>query len=233
MRRRQHSPGKSVCKPGPQQELSASKKNVIVLGDSVSIGYTPVLNQALNDVALVQHAPYDTRDGGAEETAYGLQCLEYFVHGPHGDLLVPDVLVFNFGLHDGPLGNSTVPGQQGNSSVYPGELEQIVLKLKAIYDGLETKLVFALTSPMLCDANADGNVVALNNAASAIMERHGVLVLDPHAAIIEQCGPVPQASCFGQNRCFCPHCSGQGYTWLAQNVFGPFLRNLFTAETIV
>merc|ERR1711865_1112501 len=109
--------------------------SLALLGDSVSIGYTPLLGQALGDIALVQHSPYDTADGGAEETAYGLQCLEYFMKGPDGSFLEPDVLLFNFGLHDGPLGNETVPGQQGNSSVYASELEQIVVVLKGLYAG--------------------------------------------------------------------------------------------------
>lgn len=226
-------PAKSVCKPGPQKPLSTSQKNVIVLGDSVSIGYTPVLAKALGDIALVQHSPYDVRDGGAEETAYGFQCLDYFIRGPDGSLLVPDALIFNFGLHDGPLGNATIPGQQGNSSVYADELEQIVLKLKSTYTGLKTKLVFALTSPMLCNPNADGNVVTLNNIAAAIMQQHGVMILDPHTAIIGECGPVPQSSCFGKVGCFCPHCAGEGYTWLSQNVFEPAFRTLLASDAIV
>jgi hypothetical protein len=221
-----------VCKPGPQNPLSTDKRNVIVLGDSVSIGYTPHLSTALADVADVQHSPYDTSDGGAEETSYGFQCLDYFLHGPQGNLLEPEVLMFNFGLHDGPLGNDTIPGQQGNSSVYPGELESIVTKLQFIYKDSKTRLVFALTSPMLCNAEADGNVVALNNAALDIMQRHNVLVVDPHSAIIKQCGAVPQASCFDHTDCFCPHCSSAGYAWLAENVYAPFLRSLLTEALI-
>merc|ERR1711924_34836 len=202
-------------------------------GDSVSIGYTPNVASALQNVALVQHSPYDTRDGGAEETAYGLQCLDYFIRDPKGTLLVPDVLVFNFGLHDGPLGNSTIPGQQGNTSVYGGELEKIVLKLKTTYAATNTKLVFALTSPMLCSANDDGSVIALNNIASSIMHKHGVLTIDPHSAIISKCGPVPQASCMGFDKCFCPHCASAGYEWLAETVYAPALRKLLEMEVVV
>lgn len=107
------APGRSVCKPGPHLPYSTTLKNVLVIGDSVSIGYTPYVAQALQvregawrpiqrghaprwlvllplhvtlllgggfvagaaggglqDVALVQHAPWDLMDGGAEETAY-------------------------------------------------------------------------------------------------------------------------------------------------------------------
>jgi len=218
--------GKSVCKPGAQRELSTTTKNIIVLGDSVSIGYTPTLGQVLGGIADVQHAPYDTVDGGAEDTAYGLQCLEYFVRGPDGSLLEPDILLFNFGLHDGPLGNETVPGQQGNSSVYASELEKIVAALKDIYAGKKTQLLFALTSPMMCDADTDGNVVTLNAQAAEVMQCFDVETVDVHSAIVNQCGPVPQDSCFGADKCFCPHCPGDGYVWLAESVIAPKLREM-------
>ena len=225
------TPGTSVCKPGAQQPLSTVLPNVLVMGDSVSIGYTPPLAAALNGTALVQHTPYDTRDGGAEDTAYGLQCLDYFLRGPRGERLEPDVLLFNFGLHDGPLGNATVPGQYGNSSVYAGELEQIVLALLRTFPPAtsRTRLVFALTSPMLCNVSADGNVVALNNAARKIMSRHGVPMLDNYSPIVQQCGPsLPINSCFGIQKCFCPHCPTAGYEWLAQTVIGPAIHNMLS-----
>merc|ERR1712087_631535 len=134
----------------------------------------------------------------------------------------------------GPLsGNQTIPGQQGNSSVYGAELEQIVLRLKSTYSGMKTKLVFALTSPVLCNANADGNVVELNNIAAKIMHEHGVLLVDPHTAIISKCGPVPQASCLGFDKCFCPHCDSAGYKWLAETVYVPALRKLLETEVVV
>ena len=41
-------------------------------------------------------------DGGAEETAYGLACLDYFLSNPDGTVVHPDLILFNFGLHDGP-----------------------------------------------------------------------------------------------------------------------------------
>ena len=50
-------------------------------------------------VALVQHSPWDTRDGGAEETAYGVQCLKYFLRSPLGVPLKPDVIMFNWASH--------------------------------------------------------------------------------------------------------------------------------------
>ena len=56
----------AVCKPGVMLPMSRTVKNVLVIGDSLSIGYVPPLAAALKDIALVQHAPADTGDGGAE-----------------------------------------------------------------------------------------------------------------------------------------------------------------------
>lgn len=65
----QSSPGRSVCKPGAHLPLSTALPNVLIIGDSVSIGYTPPVAARMANVALVQHSPWDVRDGGAEETA--------------------------------------------------------------------------------------------------------------------------------------------------------------------
>ena len=46
--------GKCVCKPGPPLAASTTLKNVLVIGDSVCLGYTPVLTTLMNKTALVQ-----------------------------------------------------------------------------------------------------------------------------------------------------------------------------------
>lgn len=220
--------GKSVCKFGPPEVFDKTLKNVMVIGDSVSLGYTPYVGQNLSDVAKVHHSPYGG-DGGAEETNYGLQCLDYFLRSPYTtEKLSPDLLMFNFGLHDGPLGNKTVPGQQGNSTMYPGELEQITKKLAefASASSKKLKLLYALTSPMLCNVNADGNVQSLNNVARSIMQKYKIPILDVRSSIINKCGIPPQSSCFNKTNCYCPHCSGQGYDWLATSTIAPAIRKM-------
>ncbi len=46
--------GKCVCKPGPPLAASKTLKNVLVIGDSVSLGYTPILTKLMEKAALVQ-----------------------------------------------------------------------------------------------------------------------------------------------------------------------------------
>ena len=80
--------------------------------------------------------------------------------------------MFNWGLHDGPLGNATRPGQQGNSSVYAPQLRRIATRLQAFCNDAKhrkCKLLFALTSAMLCNVHANDNVLGLNNEAASIM----------------------------------------------------------------
>ena len=112
------SPGVPACKPGALNRLSTTKKNCLVIGDSVSLGYTPFLTAALAADCVVQHAP-SGGDGGAEETAYGLECLDSFLSNPDGTAVHPDLILFNFGLHDGPCNgeNTTIPGGAGTSAV--------------------------------------------------------------------------------------------------------------------
>ena len=220
--------GLSVCKSGAALPLSKTLPNVLILGDSVSIGYTPFVVQYMSSIALVQHSPYDTRDGGAEETAYGMQCLDYMLRSPGGIFLKPDVIMFNFGLHDGPLGNSTVPGQSGLPNVYASQLDVITQMLMKAEP--QAKLLFALTSPVMCNATRDGCVINLNNQAAEIMSKHNIPTIDLHKAVVGECGKPPQQSCFNQTGCFCPHCAAPGYEFLAEKIIVPALKNLLGLE---
>ena len=88
--------GLAVCKPGAPLPPSKTLPNVLIIGDSVSIGYTPAVALHMAKVALVQHSPWDVHDGGAEETAYGVQCMDVFLRSPQGVRLKPDVILFNW-----------------------------------------------------------------------------------------------------------------------------------------
>ena len=79
-----HHPGTTCCTPGAPLSLSADLKNVLVFGDSVSIDYTRPVKQNLSDIALVQHAPWDTSDGGAGSTSFMVNCLDVFMRHADG-----------------------------------------------------------------------------------------------------------------------------------------------------
>jgi hypothetical protein len=219
----------SVCKGGPMLPMSTTKKNVLWIGDSLSIGMMPHVAANLSDIALVQHAPAGG-DGGAEETAYGVYCLEFFLASPSGMGIKPDLILFNWGMHDGPMSNDTTPGQNAPPTNYAAELSALTVQLKARAAAFGAKLAFAHTTPFICTAAQDGCVQNLNNQADAIMAANGVPVLKTYEAVIAQCGPAPQAQCFGEKGCWCPHCTDAGYAWLAGTVVAPALRAMLTAS---
>ena len=106
----------SVCKSGPILPMSTTLKNVVWIGDSLSLGMIPFVTANLSDVALVQHAPWGG-DGGAEETAYGLYCLDFFLASPSGMALQPDVILFNFGECARPVPCACAARQRGCGSL--------------------------------------------------------------------------------------------------------------------
>jgi alpha-L-fucosidase 2 len=224
--------GQPICKTGAPLPFSKTLPNVLIIGDSVSIGYTPKVAAHMAPVAFVQHSPWDIRDGGAEETAYGVTCLKYMLQSPYGGELEPDVIMFNWGLHDGPLKNVTEPGQYGLPAVYASELENITAQLQAARP--KAKLLFALTTPYMCTAAQDGCVVNLNNQATAIMKKYGIPTINLHDVITGECGQAPNSTCFGQHQCFCPHCSGAngiGYEFIATRSIVPAITALLPNPT--
>ena len=168
--------GAEVCKTGPPIPYSKTLKNVLVVGDSVSIGYTPFVAKVMASTAFVQHSPWGG-DGGAEETKYGAACIGNLVRAPDGTALSPDVLMFNWGLHNSLAGNCTapcVPGQSGPPAEYAPYLEKIVASLLATPALKTTKLLFAITSPDLCNAPIDHIQAELNAQAAAIMKKNNI-----------------------------------------------------------
>ena len=211
------------CKPGAPLPWSTSRKNVLIIGDSLSIGYTPAVAALLADVALVQHAPWDVSDGGAEEAAYLEQCLDNWLASPSGVPATVDVIYFNSGMHNLAASGGT-PGQGGTYVEYAGQLARVTARLTAYAAATRTALIYGLTTPWLNSVATDGVITGvLNPNASAIMAAAGVPVVDQHAPIVAKCGAAPTASCFGLAGCWSPHCP-PGYEWLAETVIAPAIR---------
>lgn len=138
------APGRyTVCATGAPFPLSNAKKNVLVIGDSVSNGYFQEgsfgsnVPQLIQDVALAQHAPFSPGSGGAGPTSHGLDCLDVYLNLATGEPARYDAITFNFGLHD--LGNTTADVQ-----VYTQQLGAIADRLLAT----KAKLLYLLTTPM-------------------------------------------------------------------------------------
>ncbi len=143
---------------------------VLLIGDSISIGYTQPVRELLRGVANLHRVP---ENGGP--SSRGVQQLDRWLDGGKWD-----VIHFNFGLHDIKLDEA---GRLLNPLPdYVANLRQIVARLRAT----GAKLVFATTTPVPADLaggprrrNAD--VLACNEAARTLMAGLGVPVNDLYA----------------------------------------------------
>jgi lysophospholipase L1-like esterase len=136
---------------------------VLLIGDSISRGYTLAARRGLAGVANVHRAPEN-----CGPTANGLKKLDVWLGAGRWD-----IIHFNFGIHDRktPLAD------------YTRRLEEITTRLKAT----GARLVWASTTPVaeggMKDAT-EADLVARNAAAAEVMARHGVKINDLHAAML-------------------------------------------------
>lgn len=212
-----HNPGTTCCTPGAPLPLSTTLKNVLIFGDSVSIDYTRDVKTNLSDIALVQHAPWDTSDGGAGSTSFMVNCLDVFLRHADGSPTKWDLIFFNTGLHN--LNNST----QGLAA-YKSQLAQIVSGLRKLQP--QAKLVWATTTPFMPDKTT-GNfaVEEQNKLAATIMTTNHIPSVDLYTRVTSQCGELYTncSLCDDESRyhpgIYCGyHYSGAGFAYIAETV---------------
>jgi len=149
---------------------------VLIIGDSISIGYTKPLERILDGKAVVVHNP-----GNAGPSSKGLANLDEWL----GDVKW-DVIHFNHGLHDlkyvDDKGKNVTSKEAGHMQVpveqYAKNMEAIVRRLKKT----GAKLIFATTTPypdkLEGPLREAGQAEIYNAAALKIMKKHGVIVND-------------------------------------------------------
>ena len=221
--------GLSVCKPGPGIPMSTNLPNCLIMGDSVSIGYTPYVIQHLSSICNIQHSPYDTSDGGVEETAYGIQCLPNFLHDVNGAFIgnQMDIVMFNWGLHNIGEPGQGIPGQYGDHLVYDSELEIIVQRLLSLAP--QAKFLFAITTPVPFNSTQNQYVLDHNRNATALMAKYGIPVLDMYTAVIIECGQPPYTECYislNTPQFNSVHYTALGYEYLAQQWIAPAIQSM-------
>lgn len=120
---------------------------ILILGDSISIGYTPFVKESLKAVASVTR-PYQ-ESGKAENcqgTTNGLANINRWL----GDRQW-DIIHFNFGLHDlKHIKRDTGENSNDKDDPYQAAPEQYEENLKVIVKHLRAtnaKLIFATTTP--------------------------------------------------------------------------------------
>ena len=150
-----------------------SLPRVLLIGDSISIGYTPRVRKLLDGKANV-HRP----ETNCRWSAFGNENVLQWIGDENWDLIH-----FNFGLWD------WYGWKQENKATpesYAKNLEGIVRKLRSS----GAKLVFAVTTPpcigpekkvkfMMTEERAE----EFNRAALSVMKKHGVAINDLYSAI--------------------------------------------------
>jgi len=186
----------------------------VLLGDSMRMGYAPLVAERLAGRATVISS---SANGG--DSANLLQKLAEMAIREQ-----PMVVHFNCGLHDLKIARKTGK-QQATVSQYAANLRRLVDRLRK-----ETTagIVFANTTPVL-DARRSqwpgeyelrgADVLRYNAAAVAVMKECGVPVHDLHWAV-EQAGPEKMLGPDGV------HCTPKGKARLAEAVADAVLRQL-------
>lgn len=146
---------------------------VLIIGDSISIGYFKPLQKLLEGKAILEH-----NAGNAAHTANGLAKLgEWLGDGKW------DVIHFNHGLHDLKYidekgrniavekGKQQIPVEQ-----YEKNLDEMVTRLEKT----GAKLIFATTTPVPDGTGfrVKGDEQEYNVAAERVMKKHGVAIDD-------------------------------------------------------
>ena len=162
--------------------------NVLILGDSISIGYTLQVREHLQGKANVFRPMRGKRRLNCNGTGYGVANLDKWLAEEKWS-----VIHFNWGLHD--LKHVKTPGSNDKSNdpddptqatleEYTKNMQTIVGKLKAT----GAKLIFATTTPVVPGTRnplrTPDAPVRYNAAALKIMEAINIQVNDLHAFAI-------------------------------------------------
>ena len=137
---------------------------VLLIGDSISIGYTAAVRQELKGKANLHRIP---TNGGP--TPRGLENIDQWLGNKKWD-----VIHFNWGLHDLKYveDKKQVPLDQ-----YEKNLQSLVKRLKKTH----AKLIWCATTPVpegTSPPRKDEDVLEYNQTARRVMEHHGIRTND-------------------------------------------------------
>ena len=171
---------------------------VLLIGDSISIGYTPPVRELLKGKASVQRIP---TNGGATKNGTG-NIEKWLGTGKW------DVIHFNFGIHDLKF----MP--DGKRQVEPDEYEKNLRALVARMKRTGAKLIWATTTPIpdgeLNPPRRFGQVAEYNGIAKKVMTENGVAIDDLNAAITPRIAELQNPKDV--------HFKAAGYAFLAEKV---------------
>jgi len=146
---------------------------VLLIGDSISIGYTLPVRALLKSKANLHRIPIN---GGATEV--GLANMKSWLGDGKWD-----VIHFNFGLHDAKFSSETT--QRASREQYAENLRKLVAQMKAT----GAKLIFATTTPVpkggvLTPTRKFDSITERNKVAVKVMQDNGAAIDDLYAVVL-------------------------------------------------
>jgi len=139
---------------------------VLLIGDSISRGYTQDVRKSMSGKANVHRAPEN-----CGPTANGVKKIDIWLGDGKWD-----VIHFNFGIHD----------RKTSAADYEARLETLITRMKQT----GAKILFATTTPVPPDTKDGPEIVTQidekNTIATRVMQKHGVGINDLHAFLAPQ-----------------------------------------------
>ena len=194
---------------------------ILMIGDSISLGYTPFVKEYFKGKAVIVHSP-----GNAGHSGMGLENIREWIGKRDWN-----VIQFNFGLWDlcyrhpdsELYGNRDKINGTITFSVddYAANLDSIVTILKKISDA---KLIFVTTTyvPEEEGGRYAKDVKKYNRAAKEVMKKHDVLVND----IYKESIGIHKRNGTGSDDV---HYTEKGYEQLAK-IIGAYLEKTLQAK---
>jgi hypothetical protein len=153
------------------------KPKILIIGDSISIGYTTYVKEYFLETAIVSHNP-----GNAQHTGNSLEKIEKWIRDKDFD-----VIQFNWGLWDLCYRNPDSKNH-GNRDKEKGKVTFTIDEYKSNLDSLvailkqktDAKLIFVTTTyvPKEEPGRYYIDVEKYNDIAKLVMKKHGILVND-------------------------------------------------------
>ncbi|HSB12828.1 MAG TPA: SGNH/GDSL hydrolase family protein [Bryobacteraceae bacterium] len=179
---------------------------VLLIGDSISIGYTLPVRKMLEGKANVHRIP---ENGGP--TINGVQKIDAWLGDGEWD-----AIHFNWGLHDIKLDANGV--HQVPADSYERNLRELVKRMKST----GARLIWASTTPVpegrLSPPRHPGDEVAFNAIALRVMKENGVVVDDLYSFALPRLADIQQPANV--------HFTAEGSEALAKQVAASILRAL-------
>ncbi len=179
--------------------IKAHKKLILVIGDSISLGYTPYLQSDMSQYDIIH--PKDN----CRNSWYTLQNIDMWINQlPHK----PDIIIWNNGIwntihdyHDEPIERLGTSIEQ-----YQNDMTNIAIKLKSI-----TNEVYFNTTTHITPNNSIFNAGYendLNNSVIDIMNNYKIHIIDLNTVSIS----------LESNKIDAVHFDTQGYKKIAEYI---------------